>query len=118
MKIFLFLIKKQIIIMRDIKSLILEQKECGVCNLEADDCINASYQGDDYVISRHAFGGGTFGIGSNLHFGKNLDNERMDLVIVKLSKKDKIQDVYNAEAVDKGHLIKDFYCPACGRKLK
>ena len=97
---------------------IKENQKCGVCSsFEDNDVIKASFKGDDYLVSRHAFASGNFGISAGLHFAK-LVNDPDEYWIVKLSKTDKIQERYSTDAWSYGYEVKNYYCPACGKKLK
>ena len=94
-----------------------ESQKCGVCSsFEDDDVIKASFKGDDYLVSRHALASGNYGSGP-LHFAKLVDDPD-EYWIVKLSKTDKIQERYSTDAWSYGHEVENYYCPACGKKLK
>ena len=52
-----------------------ESQKWGVCSyFEDDDVIKASFKGDDYLVSRHAFASGNFGVGAGLYFAKLVDD--------------------------------------------
>ena len=106
--------------MRNIKNYLNineSQNKCGVCSsFDDDDVIDASFKGNDYIVSRHAFAGGIFGASGDLCFAKSVANPD-ELYIVKLGKSDKILECFDAEAYSYGHKVKNYYCPACGKKL-
>jgi hypothetical protein len=109
--------------MKDIKDFLIneqqinEAKECGVCNLNADDMIEASYKTQNFMVSRHAIcGGQNYWPTTGLYFAKNVDTDEIN--IVGLSKTDKITGIYDLEPVSYGHMINNFCCPACGKKIK
>ena len=104
--------------MKNIKDLIFESQKCGVCSsFDDDDVIKTSFKGDDYLVSRHAFASGNFGNGAGLCLAKLVDDPN-EYWIVKLNKTDKIQERYSTDAWSYGQKVKNYYCPACGKKLK
>ena len=110
-------------IMRDVAKTVTKRlnenvNKCGVCSsFDDDDVIEASFKGNDYIVSRHAFAGGIFGGSGDLCFAKLVDDPD-ELYIVKLGRSDKILELFDPEAWSYGHKVENYYCPACGKKLR